>query len=1155
MTGQNTTHSELKGHGHVERDKLGRASAYALLWSGLEQWGGQIFSLLIYVVLARLLGPEEFGLVAMAGVYIAFVQIFVNQGLGVALVQRKILDSDHSDSAFWANVCVGVLLAVLSWAFAGPVSELYDQPKLVPVIRWLSITLVLTSLTGVQVALLKRRLCFKPLAIRTLLATVVGGVIGIVLALKGFGIWSLVVQQLVSGVVRLLLLWLQSDWRPGYRFSIYAFRQLLPFSLSILGANLVEFGNRQGDKLIIGLFLGPTALGYYVLAYRLYRTMNLLLTGFISQVALSSFSAMQQDLPRLRTTFYKATRLSGFIAFPAFAFVAGVAPLAMPLLLGQQWSASVSVLQVLAIIGALECVYFFNANIMIALGKPHWKLKIGLLTAVLNITGYLILVRFGIIYVALAYVVRGFVMSPLPIYLVKKLIDIDYKQYFSGLYITIAASSVVFFLSNLIVSNLTFGESEITRLSIAAISSVVIYFFLVQLFAASIVSDMRSVSKHIFGNKFHRVSLNNMSNNVFIRLLLIILTSALIIYVLSLTLHARWKTPDWMIGDTFKKEIIELSAYDLYDLGVARIDGDEKLDLYTVNHSSRQSVFTGSDDHFYIDELGLGQDKAFPGIEAGIGVPAINSPGLYIFRLKKNLHIKEHILESRGIKLPVTLSVSLPWPIRIVESSAANVNLFTLSGSDVTGGTIYTAEILLERGGEVVITGDQDIIELPHRITIEDASLQKYFRIGYGELPANASEFDLIWRDRHSMLWHDIDGDGDSDLFIGRGGVKGQLNKVAPYVEDELLIREGVETTDITKISGLHKGNCPGRQSAWTDANADGLLDLHITCGRVAGGVFNDQLYLAKSEGGYVESASKLGLDYPGVSVFRWFDVDGDGDADLLTAQSGTLSVYMQNEHGFDKRILISDLRAKPSQIVVVDIDSDGDLDAIVVQRVSSVLLTNQHGQLISTGLETTGLPAELRSLSFADIDNDGVIDAHTVPGGIFKTNNEGFFVRTGDLDDGELTATISSARCNWYDRDLDGHMNIVCAIERYPKKEIRIWQKLVKQESNTRFWSIHGAEVNPGLNDNHWLQIDLDGGRSNPEGIGAIVTLNTASRQWTQVVGQFEGSHFSQGHYRLYFGLGKMDTVDHIEVHWPDGKTENYPIDAIDKLVKINRS
>lgn len=482
----------------VSKVNLKRASLSALVWSVAEKWGAHIFSLGVFLLLARLLGPEEFGLVAMAGVYIVFAQVFVDQGLSSALVQREPLTSSHLNSAFWFSVALGIVLTLISWLLAPVVANIFDEPALIVVLRWLSFVLVVNSLSGVHVALFQRRLEFKPLAVRTLIATLVSGIVAIIMALQGFGVWSLVAQQLVAATLKLGLLWLQSPWRPALEFSFSAMKELMSFSLNMLGNNLVEFGNRQFDKLIVGYFLGPVILGYYVVAYRVYKLLLVMLSGAVGQVAFSSFSAIQSDHDRVRSTFYNITRMGAFIAWPVFAVVAIYASSIVGLLLDEQWNRIVPILQILLIAGALECILTFNASVFYALDKAHWRFYIGLINTLVSIVMMLISVHYGLIYIALSHTIRIFALSPLPLYLIKKLIGLEFRQYLLGLWPSFFGVVLVLVVGKCIYYFLPM-MSPIYILSIGLTISVTAYILTVWLIEKELVISGFSMVRNLKG--------------------------------------------------------------------------------------------------------------------------------------------------------------------------------------------------------------------------------------------------------------------------------------------------------------------------------------------------------------------------------------------------------------------------------------------------------------------------------------------------------------------------------------------------------------------------------------------------------------------------------------------------------------------------------
>lgn len=400
-----------------------------VMWSAAENWGGQFTTFVVFFILARLLEPEVFGLVALAGLFIAFMQVFLDQGFSEAIIQRQEVDSDYLSTAFWTNFLMGVVLSISSVAMAGFVAAFFKQPQLIPIVRWLSVGFIFSSLSSVQNAILSRKLAFKSIALRSLTANVIGSVVGILMAISGYGVWSLVSQQLVSGAIGVLVLWRVSDWRPTLRFSTKLLKELLSFGVSGVGFKILNFFNRRSDDLLIGYFLGAVQLGYYTVAYRLLLAMTQILISTISKVALPTFSRLQQDRERIQRAFYMVTQMSAFIALPVFVGVAVLAPELVQVLFGKQWMLSVPVMQILSLIGPLHAVFFYNSTVLVALGKPGWRLGIHLLNTGVNVVSFFLVVHWGIIAVASAYVVRGYLLAPVSILAIKKLIHIKASTY------------------------------------------------------------------------------------------------------------------------------------------------------------------------------------------------------------------------------------------------------------------------------------------------------------------------------------------------------------------------------------------------------------------------------------------------------------------------------------------------------------------------------------------------------------------------------------------------------------------------------------------------------------------------------------------------------------------------------------------------------
>ncbi|RFA22537.1 lipopolysaccharide biosynthesis protein [Subtercola boreus] len=401
-------------------------------WVAADKWSNRLMGLVVLTVLGRLLSPADFGLVALASAFMAFANVFVDQGFGRGLVQRAELSRIYTNTAFWTSVISSGALALISFLLAPQLAELFgDGESLTPIIRWLSVGLVLNALSSVPAALLERDFKFRSLAIRRFSGTMVGGIAAIVSAFAGFGVWSLVIQTLLASIVGLVTLWVESRWRPNFEFSYSALKDLWSVGGSIIGMELIGLVNSQADRLLIGAVLSAEALGYYYLSVRLVSIMVELFSSVFSGVSLTTFSRLQHDRPRLLAWFYKLTSLSSTFAIPFFALGAITAPVLIPLVFGEQWEQSVIIMRVLCFLGALNAVAYYDRSVLIAVGRARSALFLTLGQSLLGVVLVLIALPYGVVAVALGVTLRQYIYWPLRLYILKKNVGVDPKKYWS----------------------------------------------------------------------------------------------------------------------------------------------------------------------------------------------------------------------------------------------------------------------------------------------------------------------------------------------------------------------------------------------------------------------------------------------------------------------------------------------------------------------------------------------------------------------------------------------------------------------------------------------------------------------------------------------------------------------------------------------------
>ncbi|MEO1669969.1 MAG: lipopolysaccharide biosynthesis protein [Cyanobacteria bacterium J06631_2] len=400
-----------------------------LIWSVVQNSGTQVFSLIVFLLLARLLTPETFGLIALANVFLSFMQIFLDQGFAKALIQREELEPEHLDAAFWSQVGFGLLLTAITISGAGLVAGIFQQPKLILILRYLSSIFIINSFCRVHDALLSRKFAFKTIALRSLSGAVISGVVGVSMAFAGYGVWSLVTLNIAAELFSLLFTWNAVEWRPRWQFSVRHFRDLYSFGIYLLGYKFVKVFDKRFVNLLIGYFLGEVALGYYAIAYRILEMMTQLLVKTVGRVALPTFSRLQTEPEKFRQLFYKTTQFTSLIAFPTYFGAIVFAPELIVTLFGQQWIPATIAMQILALEGIVLTLALFHRSVFVSMGKPNWNFKIILFNTTVNLFACLVSVRWGINAVATAYVISSYLVFPVSQWAVNRLIKVETTAY------------------------------------------------------------------------------------------------------------------------------------------------------------------------------------------------------------------------------------------------------------------------------------------------------------------------------------------------------------------------------------------------------------------------------------------------------------------------------------------------------------------------------------------------------------------------------------------------------------------------------------------------------------------------------------------------------------------------------------------------------
>ena len=416
------------GKSEVSHSELRQKALRATFWSVICLWGNRFLTFLFFTVLARLLGPQAFGLVALSTVYLGFLLVFQDQGFAHAVIQREDLHPDHLNTVFWMNLGLALVLTLATLWGAPCIGGIFHEPQLPGVIRGLSPLLVIGALTSVHRALLYRAFRFRVLAVAALVGVTAGGIVGILAALQGFGVWSLVFHQIVSRACESGIIWWHSDWRPRFRWTRVHFLDMFGFGKYVVGGQLASFVYLYAADLIIGLFLGSIAVGLFDVADRCIRMILQMISGVISRVSLPTFARLQQDSEWGRATLLKATNQVALFSFPVFLAVAVLAPEIVTTAFGGKWERAIPALRVLSLAGMAQSICYLKRYLVLAYGRPKWHFELELLTVILTLAGVLLAVHAGIVAVAWAQVLAQLTSFPLLFLAVSRLVHVRLRE-------------------------------------------------------------------------------------------------------------------------------------------------------------------------------------------------------------------------------------------------------------------------------------------------------------------------------------------------------------------------------------------------------------------------------------------------------------------------------------------------------------------------------------------------------------------------------------------------------------------------------------------------------------------------------------------------------------------------------------------------------
>ena len=427
-----------------------------IVWSSIERFSVQGIQFIIQIVMARILMPEDYGVIAMLAIFLAIFQSFVDSGFSSALVQREDRTEVDYATVFYFNIVISIVLFFILFFLSPLIASFYKTPVLISVTKIVAINLIINAFSVVPRAKFMVLVDFKTQAKASLVAVVISGGVGIWMVYTGYGVWALVFQSLLNNMVSMLLLWVLSKWRPLLKFSMISFKNLFSFGSKLLFSGLLEIMYKNLYTLVIGKKFASQELGYYSRADQFAMFPSANITNIISRVAFPVMCKIQNDDEQLQKVFSKFLRMYTFIIFP---LMIGLAVLAKPfirLLLTEKWLGAVVLLQILCFSYMWYPVHALNLTLLQAKGRSDLFLKLEIVKKIVGLTILIVTIPFGVMAMCIGLVIASILCLHINAYYTKKYFNIGLSQQIKDIFPSLILSgSMGVFIYLLIKLNLS----------------------------------------------------------------------------------------------------------------------------------------------------------------------------------------------------------------------------------------------------------------------------------------------------------------------------------------------------------------------------------------------------------------------------------------------------------------------------------------------------------------------------------------------------------------------------------------------------------------------------------------------------------------------------------------------------------------------------
>ncbi|MDR0789415.1 MAG: lipopolysaccharide biosynthesis protein [Bacteroidales bacterium] len=478
-----------------------------LFWSSVDKFSVQGISFVIQIIIARILLPEDYGLIGMLAIFLAVSQIFIDSGFNNALIQKHNRTETDYSTVFYFNIVVAVLFYLLLF-FASPlIADFYHQPILEKLTKIVGLVLIINSLSTIQRTKLTINIDFKTQAKISIVSIVVSGVIGVVMAYNGYGVWSLVMQSLLGAAISTVMFWIYAKWIPKRVFSYSSFKTLFSFGSKLLASGLLDTLYKNIYTLIIGKKFSASSLGIYSRADQFAQFPSSNLTGIIGRVTYPILCSIQTENDRLKNVYRQYLRLSAFIVFPLMIALCALSAPTIDVVLGTKWHGVILWLQILCFSAMWYPIHAINLNLLQVKGRSDLFLRLEIIKKIIGVAMLFITVPIGITAMCVGGIITSLIALVLNTHYTGKLIDIGFfkqmKDLIPSLLYSLSMGVIVFFAIKLTDSN---GLKLLIGLSLAMLYYLLIAYITKSTELKSLVTIAKDnygiiKNKHFFSKK------------------------------------------------------------------------------------------------------------------------------------------------------------------------------------------------------------------------------------------------------------------------------------------------------------------------------------------------------------------------------------------------------------------------------------------------------------------------------------------------------------------------------------------------------------------------------------------------------------------------------------------------------------------------------